>query len=224
MQWFADWWNGMGMLQQIFACVALPATVLLVLQTILLIFGIGGGHDADHGDFDDHSALTDAHDGDAHDLPGHEPDHDHDPSHSGSGLRIFTIRGFVAFFAVGGWRGIAMLDLGRSPLSAIAAALLGGIVALFTAAFIIKWSLKMQESGTLSIENAISKTGNCYITIPPKRSGSGKVTVTVQEQFTELDAITDAVEPIRPGTQILVIGIDGESTLVVTPLASHESI
>ena len=34
MQWFYDWWNALNMLQQSFAVVAIPATVMLVLQTV----------------------------------------------------------------------------------------------------------------------------------------------------------------------------------------------
>ena len=65
--WFTNWWEGLTLLQQCFAVVAIPATVILLLQTVLLLFGMGG-HDADHGEVD-----TD-HDFD-HDMD-HELDHD----------------------------------------------------------------------------------------------------------------------------------------------------
>ena len=67
MTWLSDWWNGMSILQQCFAAVAIPATVVLFLQTILLLIGIGGSHDIDHGEFSD---------GGGHDFTdGHVPDH-----------------------------------------------------------------------------------------------------------------------------------------------------
>ena len=60
MNFIAEWWNAMNMLQQSFAVVAIPATVMLFLQTIMLLFGIGGSHDSDantdvaeSGDFSD---------------------------------------------------------------------------------------------------------------------------------------------------------------------------
>ena len=40
-----DWWNSLGTAAQIFACVALPATLILLIQTILMFIGIGGESD-----------------------------------------------------------------------------------------------------------------------------------------------------------------------------------
>ena len=37
-----EWWNSIGLVGQIYAIIAIPATLVLVVQTILLIFGIGG--------------------------------------------------------------------------------------------------------------------------------------------------------------------------------------
>ena len=37
----ADWWNSLTDLQRIFACVGIPATLVLVVQTVLLLLGIG---------------------------------------------------------------------------------------------------------------------------------------------------------------------------------------
>ena len=39
------WWNGLTDLQRIFALVGIPATLVLVVQTILLLFGLGAGHE-----------------------------------------------------------------------------------------------------------------------------------------------------------------------------------
>ena len=121
--WFTNWWEGLTLLQQCFAVVAIPATVILLLQTVLLLFGLGG-HDADHGEVDtdhdfDHDMDHDLdHDTD-HDFD-HDADHDfdhdaHDGAHHAAGIRLFTLRGIVALFAVGGWLGVAMCDLGLSP-------------------------------------------------------------------------------------------------------------
>ena len=85
MQWFVDWWNAMNLLQQSFAVVAIPATVVLILQTVLLLFGVGG-HAADHGEIaDSHDGLDGQ--GGGHDIQSGDcdvdgQDHDlHDPAH-----------------------------------------------------------------------------------------------------------------------------------------------
>ena len=233
MQWFTGWWEALSGLQQVLACFAIPATVLLVLQTILLLFG-AGGHAADHGGFEDHSGLGDPDGGDMdasadmdmdanadtdfdadHDL---ETQPDHDGAHHAAGVRIFTVRGLVAFFAVGGWLAIALLDLGVSTGPSVGFGLLGGFLALLLVAFIVKWAVRLQENGTLSLRNAIAHTGTCYISVPPRRTGSGKVTVLVQEQLVELEAVTDWEEPIRTGEQVQVVGLASENLLVVRPL------
>ena len=143
---FVNWWNSLTGLQQFLACGALPATALLLLQTILLLFGLGGGHDADQGEVADHSlelgdgtADTEASDLDAPDpqtpdsefIPSDEPEMPHhDGAHHADGVRIFTVRGIIAFVAVGGWAGIAMVDLGLPNVWASVIAVFSGTLAL----------------------------------------------------------------------------------------------
>ena len=226
MTWFSDWWNNMSILQQSFAVVAIPATVILVLQTILLLIGIGSSHDMDHGEFaDDHGDLGghgdtdqdldhgngyDAHDADTHDM-----------AHHSSGLRIFTVRGIVAFFAVGGWLGIVLGDAGLHPALVILLAFAGGMAALIGIALLLKWSMKLQDAGNLDLRNAIGKTAQVYIPIPADGDGSGKVTLTVQERYVELSAITTAHVSLRTDQLVKVTGIVNQSTLVVKPLAEE---
>ena len=103
MSFFTDWWAGLNLLQQSFAVVAIPATVVLFLQTLLLLFGLGSSHDVDHGvdhDFDHDLSHDFDHDSDA--VAGHDAAHEfhdtpHDGAHHAAGLRIFTVRGIVAF-------------------------------------------------------------------------------------------------------------------------------
>lgn len=240
MTWFTTWWAGLTLLQQSFAAVAIPATVLLLLQTVLLLFGLGG-HDADHGECDhdfDHDLDHDLdHDFD-HDFD-HDPDLDHDadgavctadhdfaddgaPLHDGAhhigGLRLFTLRGFIAMFAVGGWLGVALPDLGAGAVVTAIVALTGGLAALVLTALMIWWSLRMQSSGNLNAKNAIAHTATVYIPIPPARSDTGKVTMTLQERFVELDALTDSPSAIPTGTLVQVVRVTDQGVLVVRPM------
>lgn len=36
-----EWWNSMDLAGQIFALIAIPSTLVLVIQTVLLLFGMG---------------------------------------------------------------------------------------------------------------------------------------------------------------------------------------
>ena len=84
---FVDWWDSLGLVTQIFYCIAVPSTLILLIQTILMFIGfgedadgagddIGGdvGDDIGDGDIDDVTEITD--DADVSGLDG---------------LRIFTI-------------------------------------------------------------------------------------------------------------------------------------
>lgn len=223
MGWFTAWWEGLSALQQIFACAAIPATILLVLQTLLLLFGLGG-HSADQGETIDHSALV-GHDADGDMDTDHEwdtADYDHDGAHHGTGVRLFTVRGLVAFFAVGGWLGIVLEDAQIHTALTVAVALAGGFAALVFVALIIKWSLSLQENGTLSLENTIGRQASVYITIPPDLSGTGKVMLNVQDQLRELEAMTESHKPLVTGSQVKVTGIIQGGILQVQPLVLFE--
>lgn len=198
----ANWWNSLILTQQIFALFALPATVILVIQTILLLIGLGaqsgglasdgGGQDGDFG-ADDSSPAEDS------------PD---------TGLQLFSVRGLVAFFAVGGWTGIALIDL---DLPVALAGLLGlaiGFLALVLVAWLAKLVLGLQSAGNLDIRNAVGLIGRVYLTVPSRGDGSGKVTLILQERSIELEAATDQPEPIRTGSAVTVVGVRGNTVLV----------
>lgn len=206
MTWFTNWFEGLSTFQQALACAAVPATVIMLIQTVLLLFGIGG-HAADHGEFD--------HD---HDFD-HDNDHDfdHDGAHHSYGVRLFTIRGLVALFAVGGWLGIAAVDLGASELTSGIIAAVSGILALLLVAYIIKVFLGFQESGNLDAHNAVTQTARVYLTIPARRSGTGKVMLTVQERLVEMDAVTDFEKDIKTDSMVQVVSAT-DNYLVVCPL------
>ena len=204
MTWFTNWFDGLSTFQQALACAAVPATVIMLIQTVLLLFGIGG-HAADHGEFD--------HD---HDF-GHDHDFDHDGAHHSYGVRLFTVRGLVALFAVGGWLGIAAVDLGASELTSGIIAAVSGILALLLVAYIIKVFLGFQESGNLDAHNAVTQTARVYLTIPARRSGTGKVMLTVQERLVEMDAVTDFEKDIKTDSMVQVVSAT-DNYLVVCPL------
>jgi hypothetical protein len=103
-----DWWQSMTIFQQVMALFALPATAVLIIQTIMLLFGLGhdGGADAVDvgtdfaGDADGGIDFTGENADGLDDSWLSESSADFD-----SGLRLLTVRGLVAFFAAGGWVG-----------------------------------------------------------------------------------------------------------------------
>lgn len=203
-----DWWNGLSLISQVYYVIAIPSTLILLLQTILLLFGLGGSgdHDLDSdADFDS-------------DL---EPDLDHDAD-TGSGaaheagLRLLTVRGIIAFLAISGWTGVALTDLGVGAGLTALAALIAGLAALFLVAVILRSSLKLQQSGNLDMQNAVGLTGEVYVPIP--EGGRGKVTLVLQERFVELDAFCPE-RALKNGERVRVLSVTENNTLIVSPLA-----
>jgi len=135
--------------------------------------------------------------------------------HLSSGLSLFTIRGLVAFFAVGGWLGVLLLYTQMPVWLSIIISFAAGFAAMLSIALIFKASMKLQHSGNMDIRNAVGRTGQVYLTVPGNGSGVGKVNVTFQEQLTELSAITWESEPIPTGAYVPVEKlVDGETVSV----------
>ena len=63
-----EWWNSLGITMQVFYCIALPATLIIVIQTILLMIGIG--HGGEGVEFSDTSGIDGL---DVPDMPADVP-------------------------------------------------------------------------------------------------------------------------------------------------------
>ena len=269
MVWFQEWWIGLGLVGQVMACCAVPMTVILFLQALLMLLGFGSSIGSDSDTDLDFDSDTDF-DGDVDIDSDYDMDFDtgdgigidteyelgdinedvipaiiggsvsdvsggvnlsdtahyagsHDNEHQGYGIvKVITVRGIVAFFAIGGWAGIAALSMGIRSIWAINIALIAGLAALLLASAVIRFALRMQSSGNIDLRNAVSGTGEVYITIPPARSGVGKITMTLQERFVELEAVTDSESAIRPRIIVEIVGVRDRDCLIVKPVEQSE--
>ena len=189
------WWNSLGITGQIFAVIAIPSTLVLLVQTILLFFVIGDGDT----DIDIDPDLSDGLD-------------------TGSdGLAVFSIRGITAMLAVSGWSGLAMYQAGWKLWLVIVLAIVFGVIALVGIAYMMRAIMKLQDEGNIDIGSAIGKSGKVYIPIPAEMSGTGKINLTLQERFIEVDAVTPCSRVIKTGETVRIIATDEVGTLVVEP-------
>ena len=205
------WWQSLTLLEHVLLYIAVPATLILVLQTVLLFAGGAfdsdgaddGGWDHDPGDLD-HGLGAD-HDG---------LDHAGDLGHGGAGehgapdsaLHLFTVRGVVAFLVLFGWGGLWLCQLGVPGLLAVFLAVPIGFAGMVGIALAVRQAVRLQYDGTLDPRNAVGLTGTVYLTVPAGRAAPGKVELTVQEQLREFEAVTDSPEPIPTGDPVRVTG------------------
>lgn len=179
-------------MEKFYLYVAVPASIILVIQTIMTFLGLSEEIDVD---FDGDGEVS---------------------SEGGSGLTIFSVRNLVAFFTFFGWSGLWMLSTDLSELWIIIFSILIGLCFLFVSVGLFYGVSRMQSSGNLIMRNTIGLIGDVYIPIPPNRNGSGKIMLKVQGSLRELEACTDDMEIIPRGIQVQVIDCVNASKLVVT--------
>ena len=224
------WWESLTALERVFAAAAIPATLLLIIQLITTLIGLGGQDgDADGPDLDgdgvpdgidldlDGDGIPDGIDLDGDGVPDefYESPEETEVQHEGFNLRLFSFRGIVAFFAVYGWGALAISRSGRPWLLALVVGLILGVAAMYLVAVTMQLFIRLQSDGTVDPENAVGLAGEVYLSVPPQRQGEGKVNVVIQEKMTECAAVTDEERPIPTGEKVTVIGITREKQLIV---------
>jgi hypothetical protein len=185
---------------------AVAGGAILIVQTALLLFGVGDGHDAGH---DIHPEDT---------GPGHADTHE-----SSGSFQLLSVRSLVAFltfFGLGGWwaceRG---WESWQVALFAFASGLSVGVVV----AWLLSLQQKLNVEGNLKPANAIGKPAQVYLRIPAHRGGQGKITVSMQGRTVEFNAQTDGAE-LATGSQVLVISQLSPDTFVVAKVGPESGL
>lgn len=204
-----DWWNALSLASQCFYCIAIASSLFLVIQTVLMFIGMGG-EDALDGGADD---IPDG-DVDAGDVDG-DMDVDLSDTAGFDSLRIFTVRGIVAFFVVFGWVGVSMDAAGAALWLTVPIAAVAGFAMMLVLAFLFRAVMRLRSDGNTDNRNAIGTSGRVQLTVPASRSGEGKVHLMLQGAYVERGAVTDEEEPIPTGAEVIVVGISGSTDLVV---------
>ena len=176
----SDWWEALTIAQKVYWCIAVPFSLIFVLQTIMTFFG-GDVHDLDASGDSDLSV-------------------DHD---AGIDFQFITLKNLIAFFTIFGWTGVAALRTGYSMPTTLMISFISGLIMMLVMAAIVYFMSKLSDDGTLNLKNAIGKTGTVYITIPANRGGTGQIQIKVQGLQT-LDAMTDNDVDIKTGAIVEV--------------------
>ncbi len=186
-----DWLKNLSVMEHIFFWLGIVSTLFLIIQIIMLcVSGFGGDIDIDgDGDID---VDTD------------------------SGISLFTIKGITAFFAVGSWMGLLTCAVTGDKLQwlAVFVAVIAGAVAMVGVAFAMRAVSKLQCNGVFEIEKIVGQQATVYVSVPPSRSGRGKITLNAQGRFLELDAVTDCDSRLAVDETVEIVSTENECTVV----------
>lgn len=186
-----EWFLGLSVMEQIYFWLGIISTVFLIVQIVLMCFSsFGGDVDIDgDGDID---------------------------VDSDSGVSIFTVKSITAFFAVGSWAGLLTCALAGDNLQwlSVIIAVISGACAMAVVVLTIRAMLKLQCNGAVETEKLVGKRATVYVSVPPERSGRGKITLNAQGKFMELDAITDCSEKLAVDETVEIVDTENECTVV----------
>ncbi|MGA9212992.1 NfeD family protein [Kaistella sp.] len=183
-----EFFSEMPALQQAFWYLAFFASLIFIFQTILTLFGTDASADL-NADFD----------GDFHNVE--------------APFELFSFRNLINFLLGFGWTGVAFYGKMNEVFLVIIAFVVGIIfVGIFF--FIIKQILKLQEDNTFNLNNTLEKTAQVYINIPPHKSGFGKIQLSINGSFHELEAFTEDEEKINSGESVRIVRIENQILFV----------
>lgn len=180
----SEWWDTLTTAGQIYWGIAIIASVLFAIQVAISFIGLDS-------DLDSEMSL----------------EHDH-------GFSIISIRSIIAFFMFFGWGGVGALAAGfRTPQVAMIAFLIG-FLAMVAVAYVFAQLLRLQETGTVDVQEAIEKEAEVYLTIPGNKAGVGKILISLAGKTMEFDAVTTQ-ETIPTGLKVRVKNVDRENVMLV---------
>ena len=187
-----DFFNEMEPMLRTYWFIALPASIIFILQTIMTFVGLDAG-DGTSADFDG--------DMDGGDMP----------------FQLFSFRNLINFLLGFGWGGICFYNTIENQGILGTVALIMGAIFLVLFFVIIRQLTKLEENNTFTLNMAIGKTGNVYLTVPENKSGSGLVQVSVNGAVRELQAITIG-DRLESGAMIRVTALESDNLVLVERL------
>lgn len=213
-------------------CAVIGGTVFLI-QFVLTLVGIGGDHfdvgDVHTGDFD----VGDVHTGDLDMGDVHTGDVDTGDVdvHDGHGVAdhgstslfgIISFRTVVAALTFFGLAGMTSLSGGVTSVPSLVVALGAGVLAMWIVHRLMRLLYSLGQDKTVRIERSVGARGTVYVPIPPKKQGTGKIQLRLQDRIVECIALTAGPERLPTGAKVVVTEVVSPTTLEVELVPDHE--
>jgi membrane protein implicated in regulation of membrane protease activity len=189
----AEFFNRLGGVELFFLFCAVVGGIFVLIRFIIMTIGLDHDVDGDLGSG-------------AHDFDGHHADSD-------VGFKLLSLQGITSFLLMFGLVGMALYHESRvGVLISMAGAFLAGLFSVWIIAKMFSLVVKLQSSGTISIDSTVGAQGKVYLTIP--ENGSGRVLINVHSSLREYDAVTQDKRELVTGIPIRVVWVDGNVLVV----------
>ena len=169
--------------------IAIPSSILFIIQSVLTFIG------------------SDAFDGVEADFEG-------DLEGGDEPFQLFSFRNLINFLIGFSWTGICFNSYISNTTVLLILSLAIGIGFVYLFFLIMRQIQKLAEDNTFKLLSTIGKTAEVYLKIPENKSGKGKIMISVNGSYHELDAITEK-DAIPTGSMVKVLKIENENLLVV---------
>lgn len=169
--------------------VAIPTSLIFIIQTIMTFTG------------------TDSSD-------GLQPDFDGDLNGADAPFQLFSLRNLINFLLGFSWTGISLYTTIPNKSLLIVLSLVVGVLFVYLFFIIIRQVQKLAEDNSFKITNTLNKTAEVYLTIPENKKGKGKIMISVNGSFHELEAMTEN-NKIQSGAVVKVVRIENDNILIV---------
>lgn len=189
-------WNEMPMIPKIYWAVAVLSTIAFLVIFGLSLFGGDTDSDADS-------------DGDG----------GHGEGDSDIGSYVLSLKSIIGFFVAASWIGIITLTNGLPLWVTILSSIAAGAIMTTVIVALLTFFARMQYSGTLATSDTIGAKGEVYLSIPPSKSGKGKVQINVQSAVRTFDAITESGEELKQHDKIEVKSVIDDGVLIVEKIS-----
>lgn len=184
-----DVFQNLDPLLRMFWFIALPASVIFIIQTVMTFIG------ADSSD-------------------GLNADFDGDMSGGEEQFQLFSLRNLINFLLGFGWTGISSFNSIENKTILLTAAVVVGVLFVFLFFVVIRQIQKLAEDNSFKLSSTLNKTADVYLAIPEKKTGKGKIMISVNGSFHELDAMTEN-ERIPTGAVVKIVKIENTDILIV---------
>jgi len=169
--------------------VAIPTSLIFFIQTIMTFVG------ADASD-------------------GIDADFDGDLSETEAPFQLFSLRNLINFLLGFSWTGISFYNTISNKTILILLSLAVGVLFVILFFIIIRQVQKLAENNSFKLSNTLNKTAEVYLPIPENKSGKGKIMISINGAFHELEAMTEN-EKIQSGSVVKVVKIENDNILIV---------